>query len=99
MQDCGCDVLGGEVEQSVICITVKMDTVLADDLSKREGGENKDERTKNRPLWDTTCNWGGGGFTLICLVSYLLSAQIKFSKDVREGICNHTVLYTVLGKA
>ena len=59
------DGLGGEVELGVVSVTVKIETMTTDDLSKGKDVDDEEEGTKHGTLGDTVGHWGGGGFTVI----------------------------------
>ena len=47
------DGLGGDVQLDIVGVTVKMESMLTDDMAKGEDVEDEEEGTKHRPLGDT----------------------------------------------
>ena len=45
--------VGGDVQLDIVGVTVKMESMLTDDLAKGEDVEDEEEGTKHRPLGDT----------------------------------------------
>lgn len=57
---CG-DGFWGDVNLDIVCKTVEMETMLADDVTEGEHVENEQERTKHRTLGDALGQKNSGG--------------------------------------
>jgi len=59
------DCLGGEVELSVIRITMEAEAMAPEDLSKGKDVQDEEKRSEHRTLGDTVSDWSRGGFAIV----------------------------------
>ena len=59
------DCLGGEVELSVIRITMEAEAMAPEDLSKGKDVQDEEKRSEYRTLGDTVSDWSRGGFAIV----------------------------------
>ena len=59
------DGFGGKVQLRVVGITVEVNAMAAQDMSKGEDVQYEEEGAKHRALGDTVCNKGCDGFAIV----------------------------------
>ena len=85
------DGLGGNVKLGVIGIAVKVETVVAYDVSKGKHVEDEEEGAKHRTLGNTLGDWGCVGLGFVYADELVAVGEVRFepgkggASDVKGG--------------